>query len=405
MTEEVSFEQPVELPLRSESVAPVYYLDTEVELLGALKNLRDGEGPLAIDAERASGFRYGNRAYLIQVHRKNTDVFLIDPIPLVESQAWNQFTEFCNGLVWILHAATQDLGCLADVNLKPIGLIDTELGSRLLNLPRVGLGAACEQLLGFRLAKEHSAADWSVRPLPTGWLNYAALDVDVLPDLANVLLEQLRLAGKSHWAEEEFETLLSFQPKPQSPDRWRSMSGLYEVKDVQKLAIAREVWFARDRLASERDTAPGRLIPDSSIVALTKSGVTSRSQLASLSSFTGRASRPFLDVWWEAYSKGLSTKDTPPLKLPNTGIPNHRNWANRYPEADARLQALKPVMAQLALDFEVPLENLLQPDLLRRVAWEPESDIAAQLKVMGARNWQIDLVSGPISSALDALNQ
>jgi ribonuclease D len=400
LTDESSSDESVELPLRSESVSPVYYVDSEEELLGALENLKLGLGSLAIDAERASGFRYGNKAYLIQVHRENTDIFLIDPIEISQTASWKKFAEYCSSLTWILHAATQDLGCLAEVDLTPKALIDTELGSRILNLPRVGLGAACEQLLGFSLAKEHSAADWSIRPLPNGWLNYAALDVDVLPELARVLLEQLEIAGKSEWARQEFESLLSFRPKPQSPDRWRSMTGLHEVKDVQKLAIAREIWIARDRLASDKDTAPGRLVNDASIVALVKSGVTSRSQIASLSSFNGRASRPFLDLWWEAYSKGMSTKDTPPLKVPVTGIPNHRNWPSRHPEADARLQALKPVMAELALEHELPLENLLQPDLLRRVAWEPAEDIATQLLEFGARKWQVELVAEKISAAL-----
>jgi ribonuclease D len=405
LTEETSQDEPVVLPLRAESVAPVYYLDSEAELHGALASLRAGTGPLAIDAERASGFKYSSRAYLIQVHRSGTDVFLIDPIPLSKTEAWREFAELCNGIPWILHAATQDLTCLRELDLNPIELIDTELGSRILGLPRVGLGAACEQLLGFRLAKEHSAADWSIRPLPNSWLNYAALDVDVLPDLARVLLEQLEIAGKLDWAKQEFHSLLSFQPKPYNPDRWRSMTGLHDVKDPQRLAVARELWMARDELAVKLDVSPGRLVPDASVVALVKSKVSSRSELASLSSFNGRASRTYLDTWWEAYQKGLNARDLPPLKLPHSGIPNHRNWPNRFPEADARLQLLKPVMAELALEFEVPAENILQPDLMRRVAWEPESDIAQQLTSLGARKWQVEAVAGPFSAALATLTQ
>lgn len=404
MTDETSGEEPVELPLRAASVAPVYYLDTEEELLGAISNLILGTGPLAIDAERASGFKYSSRAYLIQVHRTGSDVFLIDPIPLSETEAWSKFTELCNELTWILHAATQDLACLAEVSLKPKSLIDTELGSRILGLPRVGLGAVCEQLLGFRLAKEHSAADWSTRPLPVDWLNYAALDVDVLPQLAEVLFAQLDAAGKLAMAAQEFEHLTHFQPKPQNPDRWRSMSGLHEVKDAQKLAIARELWIARDELGKRLDVAAGRLVPDSSIVNLVKSGVKSKSQLASLSSFNGRASRTYLDTWWGAYSAGLSSRDLPPLKIPHSGIPNHRSWPNRFPDAEARLQALKIVMAELAVEFEIPAENILQPDLMRRVAWEPWDDIAAQLRELGAREWQIELVAEAFTEALKDLN-
>lgn len=403
MTDETDSTE-VELPLRSVSISPVYYLDTPEELLGAIESLKLGVGPLAIDAERASGFKYSSRAYLIQVHREGTDTFLIDPIGLSDDPAWQTFGEFCNEQVWILHAATQDLACLAEVGLYPKGLIDTELGSRILGLPRVGLGAACEQLLGFRLAKEHSAADWSVRPLPVNWLNYAALDVDVLPALAKVLLEQMNKAGKFDWAEQEFQALLGFKPKAQNPDRWRGMTGLFEVKDQQRLAVARELWLARDELAQKLDVSPGRLVPDASIVSLVKSSVTSKSQLASLSSFNGRASRTYLDTWWAAYSKGLDTRDLPPLKLPHEGIPNHRNWANRFPEADARLQLLKAVMGELALELEIPQENLLQPDLMRRVAWEPAENIAEQLAALGARNWQVEAVAAKFSDALAGSN-
>lgn len=405
MTEETNPTDEVVLPLRAVSEAPVYYLDTEDELAGAIASLEHGTGPLAIDAERASGFKYSSRAYLIQVHRANADVFLIDPIPLSGTETWKHFAEFCNSIPWILHAATQDLACLRELDLIPIQLIDTELGSRILGLPRVGLGAACEQLLGFRLAKEHSAADWSIRPFPTSWLNYAALDVDVLPQLAEVLLDQLEKTGKLDWATQEFAHLLNFRPKPQSPDRWRSMSGLHDVKDAQRLAVARELWTARDELAIKLDVSPGRLVPDTSIVALVKSKVTSRSELASLSSFNGRASRTYLDTWWESYSKGLNSRDLPPLKVPHTGMPNHRNWPNRFPDADARLQLLKPIMNEIALELEVPSENVLQPDLMRRVAWEPETDISTQLKELGARAWQVEAVAKRFSSALESMSQ
>jgi len=397
-----SSDDEVVLPLRAVSLADVYYVDSETELAGALENLKTGTGPLAIDAERASGFRYGNKAYLIQLHREGSDVFLIDPIPLYETANWKDLVVFCNSLTWILHAATQDLGCLAELELKPAALIDTELGSRLLGLPRVGLGAACEQLLGFRLAKEHSAADWSIRPLPDAWLNYAALDVDVLPALAKSLMSELGKVGKLDLVEQEFANLLTFKPKFHGPDRWRSMTGLHAVKDQQKLAAARELWKAREALAEKLDVSPGRLVPDASLVALADSGITAKPQMATLKTFTGRASRTYLDIWWDAYATGLQSTDLPPSRLPATGIPNHRSWANRFPEADARLQILKPVIAEIANELELPVENLLQPDLLRTVAWLPAEDISQQLSELGARKWQVEAVSERLSGALAA---
>ncbi|MGH8916838.1 MAG: ribonuclease D, partial [Actinomycetes bacterium] len=135
-----------------------------------------GTGPVAVDAERASGFRYSQRAYLVQLRRAGAGTALIDPIPLGSDLAG--IAAALTGPEWVLHAANQDLPCLAEVGLHPAKLFDTELAGRLAGLPRVGLGPMVEQLLGLALEKGHGAADWSRRPLPEDWLVYAALDVE-----------------------------------------------------------------------------------------------------------------------------------------------------------------------------------------------------------------------------------
>ena len=120
---------------------------------------------------------------------------------------------------WILHAASQDLPCLSELGMWPDRLFDTELAARLAGLPRVGLAAVIEQLLGFGLAKEHSAADWSTRPLPEPWLRYAALDVEVLTELREELIELLEADGKLEFAEQEFAAILAAGagPAPRRP--------------------------------------------------------------------------------------------------------------------------------------------------------------------------------------------
>ena len=312
--------------------------------------------------------------------------------------------------VWILHAATQDLGCLAELGLKPSKLFDTELGGRLAAFPRVGLGAMAEALLGFRLAKEHSAVDWSQRPMHDDWLNYAALDVDVLPALMDAVAEALDRQGKSEYARQEFEHLLAFAPKPPKPDRWRGMSGLHEVKDQRRLSVAMEMWTARELLAQKLDVSPGRLIPDASIVAVVKETPRSRSELASRKDFSGRASRTYLDTWWAALEKGWNAINLPPVKLPATGIPNHRNWPNRFPEADARLSKLKPVMTALAEATSLPVENLLTPDFMRQLAWQPPEAVSTEsvseaLLSLGARPWQVEICAEPFATALLNINE
>lgn len=401
--------EPVELPLLAKPKnSRVEYVDSAEALAEAVLTLSECTGWFALDAERASGFKYSNRAYLVQVCRGDSPIFLIDPAAIAPEIGGDEFVELATLLAsdgWILHAATQDLPCLQELGLFPPKLFDTELAGRLLGLPRVGLGAMVERYLSVRLAKEHSAVDWSTRPLQTDWLNYAALDVDVLEALMVAVHADLEAAKKLEIAEQEFEHLLNFKPKAPKTDKWRGTTGLHEVKDQRGLAIARELWMAREELAKRIDVAPGRLIPDLSITAVVKNPPVARSALAEMKNFVGRASRSYLDVWWKALSEGLQTNKLPPVKIPLEGIPHHRNWAQRYPEADARLNRLKQVMATLAEQFAMPSENILSPDSIRQLCWEPPADISVEsvsdfLAGRKARKWQIDAVAGEFTKAL-----
>lgn len=397
-----------ELPLLSSPRVKVHYITTPTELEQAVREIINSAGPVAIDAERASGFKYSQRAYLVQLRASNTDIFLIDPIQVPQSLEDRSYLELSSALKdreWILHAATQDLGCLAEIGLTPGAIFDTELAARLAGQPRVGLGSLTENLLNYRLAKEHSAADWSTRPLPEGWLNYAALDVDVLHELQQAVSGLLESQGKATWAAQEFDTLLRFKPKPQKLDRWRSITGLHKVQDRQSLEIARCLWFAREELAKKMDVAPGRLIPDSAILVAATDKPKTRPELASMRSFTGRASRSYLDHWWEAIANAYKATVLPSLKPEKAeGIPNHRNWVNKFPEADRRLRLAKASLAQLSEKTLVPLENLLTPEILRQVSFNPPNDlelgaISNQLRELGARTWQIELTAKQISEA------
>lgn len=406
---EVTAEPVVELPLLERPrVKEIVFVDTCEKLARAVETLRRCSGPFGLDAERASGFKYSQRAYLIQIHRKNSPIYLIDPIAITQEGGLESFEELAAVLSedeWILHAASQDIPCLRELGIKPKSLFDTELGSRIAGLARVGLGAVTEHFLKMKLAKEHSAVDWSIRPLHDDWLNYAALDVDVLLELRAGVSSLLDQQGKASWAAEEFANIAAMQPREPKADRWRGMTGMHEIKEPRSLAIARELWLARETLAEKLDVSPGRLIPDSSIVGLAAKPVKSKPELAASKTFSGRASRTYLDLWWQALNEGANTRDLPPARLPQTGIPNHRTWATRFPEADQRLKNVKPVMAEISEKLQIPLENILTPDYLRQLCFEPpqeitEDSVADFLTRLGARQWQVEQVSGLLAKAL-----
>lgn len=403
MSDDTKLEEVTPLPLLASPRAEVFLVETAEELEEAVQTLGSGRGPFAVDAERASGFKYSQRAYLIQVYRQGSPIYLIDPAaiaPTIDVEPFKELAAVMSTAPWILHAASQDIPCLREVGLVATELFDTELGSRIAGLERVGLGAVTEALLGVRLAKEHSAVDWSTRPLAEDWLNYAALDVDVLFELWAAVEAVLKERGKFDWAVQEFAATLAAQPKASKVDKWRGMTGLHEVKDPKKLAIARELWQARENLALKLDVSPGRLIPDSSIVNVTKETPKSKPQLAGNRSFVGRASRSYLDTWWKAIEDGANSRDLPPLKLPMVGIPNHRIWPSRFPDADRRLKIVRPLIAEIAEKHLIPAENVLTPDFLRTLCFEPPAleleVIQNALTELGARPWQIELTAQSI---------
>jgi ribonuclease D len=381
-----------------------HLLDNQALLDDAVSEIKKSNSPVAIDAERASGFKYSQRAYLIQFRTEDSDIFLLDPVALEVAQL-GELTSVLKDREWIIHAATQDLPCLDELNFTPGALFDTELAARILGLPRVGLGSLTEQLLNLKLAKEHSAADWSTRPLPESWLTYAALDVDVLHELRTELEIQLDSKNKLNWASQEFESLLNFKPKAPREEKWRFVKGANKITERSKLEIVRRLWEAREELARKIDVGPGRLIPDSSIIAAAEASPKTRPELQALRAFSGRASRSYLDTWWEAISSAYKSKQLPDLKPKRgEGIPNHRNWSNKFPEAAARLSMSKDLLTKLSVEIQIPLENLLTPDFLRRLCFEPPTTISKEaladsLSNMGARAWQVELVTESLVTA------
>lgn len=370
------------------------------EFHAACAALASGTGPVAVDVERASGFRYSQRAYLVQVFRRDAGVFLFDPPALGD---FRPLQEAIGDVEWVFHAASQDLPSLRELDLLPKTIFDTELASRLLGHDRVGLAAVVERTLGITLKKEHSAADWSTRPLPASWLEYAALDVLHLIDVYEALRAELEEQGKTEFAAEEFAATLTRLPKPAREDPWRRLSGLHQVRGARNLAVARSLWQAREAYAQEQDVSPGRLVPDRSLVAAVLANPQSKQALAGIKDFQGRASRSQLDRWWQAMVEGRASEELPRERVPSDTLPPPRAWADRNPEADARLKAARAVVEATAEELRMPTENLLTPDYLRRIAWDlpgttPE-EIGAALSALGARRWQVEQTAQKIAAA------
>jgi ribonuclease D len=425
--------QPFALRRPRIEVAPL--VESVEQFRDAIEELGQGRGALAVDAERASGYKYFSNAYLFQFYRRGSRIFLIDPIPLQGAQELiARFNQMLTDDEWIIHASTQDLPCIREFGFRPRRLFDTELGARLAGLPRVGLGPLTEELLSLQLAKEHSAVDWSHRPLHPEWKNYAALDVDVLPDLRDALTTILEKQGKNELIMEEFQSILDSPVAEPRRDPWRRTSGIHHVKGQRGLAIVRELWRERDQIARERDIAPGRLLPDfaiSDIAIATRSLSTGEFTQGGSEIFHSsphfqrhhrRYGKEFLNQWRSAVVKALSLPEAelPPMRAQSDALPPVKIWRDRAPLAYARLTHARFNLAERAEMLRMPVENLIAPEIVRRITWSSEkepslltsidgaplpteeliSSLSSILFKWGARSWQVHQVAEPLLAAL-----
>ena len=383
-----------------DGLAPV--IDRIQPLLAWCEKAAADDGPIAVDAERASSYRYSNRAYLIQLRTHSAGTALIDPVACTVPPT---LQKLMGGREWVLHAAGQDLPSLAELGLHPPCLFDTELAARLLGMDRVGLSAVVEDTLSLALAKEHSAADWSKRPLPESWLTYAALDVEVLLEVRDILAGRLHEAGEAEWARQEFEHERTREHPIGRQGRWRAMHGIGALRSPRQMAAARAMWERRDEIARREDLSPHRVIRDRDIVTAAKEAP--RGPEAFTRALPARLRKK--DIWWQAARSGI---ELPAAHLPQRAEPSdpppHKLWSKKHPEAWDRYRAVREAVAELSERVQVPTENLLQPAALRQWVWEneqtgDEAQVREQLSALGARPWQAELTAPVLVQAIRSL--
>ena len=357
------------------------YLDTDAEVgrfLGEIGRTRE----LAIDTEGASFHRFVDRIYLIQLSTRERHA-IIDPLAIAAPGSLGALLEDPQVEV-VFHDADYDLRLLhQDYGWHVTNIFDTRISAQLLGITAFGLGALLERSFGMKLDKKHQRADWSMRPLTPGMLDYAAQDTLHLLGLRDEMKGELQAKGRWAWAQEEFQRLEGTRWDPEAPG-----SSFLRVKGARdltrrELAILRELVAWRDAVALQLDRATFRVVANEVLLEIARSAPATAEALGAIKGMPrGMMERSGRNVL-EAVQRGFAV---PEAQLPK--FPRAARW-DKDPDFDAKVSKLKSVRDAAAKRLALDPGVLCSRERMEAIARSLPRSVDELAEVPGLRKWQV----------------
>jgi ribonuclease D len=351
-----------------------------------------GEPLLAVDTEAASFHR--DRIYLLQLSSRG-ETAVVDPLA-VSSLALLAAVLADPNVEIVFHDADYDLRLLdLEYGFRATNLFDTRVAAQLLNEPGVGLAALLEKYLKVRLDKRYQRADWSARPLSAEMLDYAAADTHHLPQLRDLLRDQLRARGRLEWAEEEFGLLTGVRwssPVSDEPAYLRLKGA--KALPGRALAILRELFQWREETARRTDKAAFRILNNEPMLLMAQTPPTDLTALKAVRGIgQDQADRKGREIL-AAVQRGL---DVPESELPRLERPPRRQIDPAY---ELRLERLKAARNLLAVQYELAPGVLCPNGTLEAIARLNPVAVEQMAEIPELRRWQVRELGSSLFAAL-----
>jgi ribonuclease D len=370
----------------------VDYLDTDAgvsRFIGEIGRPRE----LAIDTEGASFHRFIDRIYLIQLSTRDKHA-IIDPLPIAAPAGLGALLQD-PAVEVVFHDADYDLRLLhQDYGWHVTNIFDTRVSAQLLGIAAFGLGAMLERSFGLKLDKKFQRADWSMRPLSQGMLDYASHDTLYLLALRDELKGELEKKGRWSWAREEFQRLEGTRWDPEEPG-----SAFLRVKGARdltrrELALLRELVVWRDGVALQLDRANFRVVGNDVLMEIARAAPADVETIAAIKGMprgiVERAGRDVLD----AVKRGLAVPDA---QLPK--FPRSARW-DKDPDFDAKVGKLKAVRDETAKRLELDPGVLCSRERMEAIARALPRSVESLAVIPGLRKWQIAEMGDQFVAAL-----
>jgi len=343
---------------------------------------------VAVDTEADSLHSYFDKVCLIQISVPEEDL-IIDPLAPV---SLDRFGEILGdpAITKVFHGGDYDLRILnRDFGFTVRNLIDTSVCAQLLGYEGIGLAALLDRHFGVKLNKVHQRADWSMRPLPPDMLEYAAMDTHYLIELVSKLRDELTVRGRWEWAIEEFARMENIRHRESDDDAepWRKVKNIGGL-ERRSLAIVRDLYNWRDKLARKADRPPFKVLGNDTIVDIAKSRPVSANDLARL----GSVSRYHADRFGRELTKIVAKA----MEIPDEDLPERNEpkpWI-RDKALEHRVDRLKKVRDRFAKDLVIDPSVLAPRHVLAAIAEGGTLDIPAM------REWQKRLLGDALLAAL-----
>ena len=370
------------------------YIDSQQAADDFLADI-SGVREVAVDTEGASFHRFIDRIYLLQITTREHSA-IIDPLPIGMPKALGNILQDPHVEV-VFHDADYDLRLLhQDYGWHVNHIFDTRIAAQLLGIKAFGLAALLEQFFGVKLDKKHQRADWSLRPLTQGMLDYAAQDTKHLLDLRDELKSKLEKLGRWEWAKEEFERLEG--TKWEDEDTSLAFLRIKGARDLtrRELALLRELVPWRDSVAKEVDRATFRVMGNEVLLEIARTAPKSVRELSTLKGMP----RGILDRGAHsilaAVQRGLEVADEHLPRFPRT-----QRW-EREDDFDARVSKLKSVRDAAATRLNLDPGVLCSRERLESIVRKKPEGVSELEEVPGLRRWQIREMGEDFVSALRA---
>ena len=255
----------------------------------AVRALLCADRRIGLDTEFMREKTFYAQLCLLQIATDN-GIYCADPMSDVDLEPFWQRLMNCQ---WVVHSARQDIEVLyQSSNRMPDTLFDTQIAAALLGFaPQLGYAGLVRELFGVELAKSHTRADWTRRPLPAAALEYAAEDVEYLLPAHEILTERLRKLDRLHWAEEDSAFLL--QPSLYKGDSAHAVERLKGAKNLRGRARAAAARLAswREREAVRSDRPRQWIMKDAVLLEIAATGPQDQESLAEISGLAPRTLR------------------------------------------------------------------------------------------------------------------